>query len=241
MNVRVFVYSPIRLFADGVAQCLADAPQVEASGCCSLDLLSAALARGDIDVLLFDVTDDGVLAAAKSVITAFPAVAAVALALPEVLDLVIACAVLGFVSYVPRNASMSELREIVDRAVRREVLCHPAVAGGLLRELQRRAVATTGQAKAALTRREHQVFVHLAQGLTNKEIARHLGLSAATVKNHVHNILAKNCIGRRGDVRGHAGSALSSATASGETETLFGDGACAGALPELQARARMTA
>jgi DNA-binding NarL/FixJ family response regulator len=44
---------------------------------------------------------------------------------------------------------------------------------------------------APLTDRERQVFVELAAGLTNAEIATALGLSDATVKTHVGRILAK--------------------------------------------------
>ena len=44
---------------------------------------------------------------------------------------------------------------------------------------------------AALTDRERQVFVELAAGLTNAEIAAALSLSDATVKTHVGHILAK--------------------------------------------------
>jgi DNA-binding NarL/FixJ family response regulator len=42
-----------------------------------------------------------------------------------------------------------------------------------------------------LTPREFQVAMLVARGLTNKEIARQLGLSIGTVKLHVHNILRK--------------------------------------------------
>jgi DNA-binding NarL/FixJ family response regulator len=44
---------------------------------------------------------------------------------------------------------------------------------------------------AALTDRERQVFIELATGRTNAEIATTLGLSDATVKSHVGHILAK--------------------------------------------------
>ncbi len=42
-----------------------------------------------------------------------------------------------------------------------------------------------------LSRREHEVLQWVASGLQNKEIARRLGLSLATVRNHVHNVLDK--------------------------------------------------
>jgi DNA-binding CsgD family transcriptional regulator len=42
-----------------------------------------------------------------------------------------------------------------------------------------------------LTRRETEVLRHAAAGLQNKEVAQRLGLSVATVRNHIHNILDK--------------------------------------------------
>lgn len=44
---------------------------------------------------------------------------------------------------------------------------------------------------AALTPREHEILVLMAQGLSNAEIAEHLVVSATTVKTHVGNVLAK--------------------------------------------------
>jgi DNA-binding CsgD family transcriptional regulator len=53
----------------------------------------------------------------------------------------------------------------------------------------------TGKAPAAsrppLTRRETEVLHHVASGLQNKEVAHKMGLSVATVRNHIHNILDK--------------------------------------------------
>jgi len=42
-----------------------------------------------------------------------------------------------------------------------------------------------------LTRRETEILHHVAVGLQNKEVAQKLGLSVATVRNHIHNILDK--------------------------------------------------
>jgi DNA-binding CsgD family transcriptional regulator len=44
---------------------------------------------------------------------------------------------------------------------------------------------------AALTSRERQVMGLIGQGMSNKEIAKHLDLAIHTVKTHVHNVLAK--------------------------------------------------
>jgi DNA-binding NarL/FixJ family response regulator len=42
-----------------------------------------------------------------------------------------------------------------------------------------------------LTDREHEVLLHVAEGLSNREIAQRLYLSDATVKTHVGHILTK--------------------------------------------------
>jgi DNA-binding NarL/FixJ family response regulator len=42
-----------------------------------------------------------------------------------------------------------------------------------------------------LTAREHEVARLVARGLSNREVARELGLADGTVKIHVHHILQK--------------------------------------------------
>jgi len=51
----------------------------------------------------------------------------------------------------------------------------------------------------SLTARESEILALAEEGRSNKEIARHLRISAATVKNHIHNILLKLHVGRRGE------------------------------------------
>jgi len=51
-----------------------------------------------------------------------------------------------------------------------------------------------------LSSRELQVAALLAAGLPNKDIARRLCISLATVKDHVHRILAKTGLASRAEV-----------------------------------------
>jgi two-component system, NarL family, nitrate/nitrite response regulator NarL len=48
-----------------------------------------------------------------------------------------------------------------------------------------------------LSRREREVASLVAAGLSNKQIARNLLISLATVKDHVHRILVKACLPNR--------------------------------------------
>jgi DNA-binding NarL/FixJ family response regulator len=48
-----------------------------------------------------------------------------------------------------------------------------------------------------LTKREKQVLMLLANGMTNKEISARLLISESTAENHVHRIYNKICVSNR--------------------------------------------
>ena len=62
-----------------------------------------------------------------------------------------------------------------------------------------------------LSPRQRQVAAALAAGRANKEIARDLGISLATVKDHVHAVLSRLGLQRRAQVAGHLASLGSAA------------------------------
>jgi DNA-binding NarL/FixJ family response regulator len=72
------------------------------------------------------------------------------------------------------------------------------VVGSLWRRISALA-ATQGPLvqPVELTRREREIVRLIDQDLSNKEIACHLGVEVATVKNHVHNLLEKLGVHRR--------------------------------------------
>jgi DNA-binding NarL/FixJ family response regulator len=55
---------------------------------------------------------------------------------------------------------------------------------------------------STLTARERDVAAAVARGLTNRQIAQELFVSVATVKDHVHHILAKTGLPNRAAVAG---------------------------------------
>lgn len=60
--------------------------------------------------------------------------------------------------------------------------------------------ADTRASLTALTPREQQVFRLLAFGLTNRQIARRMGLAEKTVRNYVSEVLRKCNAQQRGQV-----------------------------------------
>jgi DNA-binding NarL/FixJ family response regulator len=60
--------------------------------------------------------------------------------------------------------------------------------------------STVGKDGNPLTVRERQIAVLIARGLSNRDIASHLGLAKRTVETHVQNILNKLNVNSRAGV-----------------------------------------
>jgi DNA-binding NarL/FixJ family response regulator len=125
----------------------------------------------------------------------------IACALRETNDEVIAWAEAGVSGYIPNTVRLERFVETVKGVMAGEQICSGQVAAGLLRRLADAATpGNGGQAERVLTRRERQVAELIAARLGDKEIARHLNISLATTKSHVHNLLGKLNVRQRGDV-----------------------------------------
>jgi DNA-binding NarL/FixJ family response regulator len=157
------------------------------------------------DIVLLDVAFPGAIEAATSLAAARPQASVVALAVAETEENVLAWAEAGIAGYVPNTASVDALVSLIGQIRRGEQTCPKNIVGSLLRRLgaQERAGRTAGPALAApttLTRRELEISRLIASGLSNKDIARRLGISLGTTKSHVHNLLGKLSLQRRAEV-----------------------------------------
>jgi NarL family two-component system response regulator LiaR len=96
----------------------------------------------------------------------------------------------GALSYLLKGVGLGELTEAVRKAARGQAVLHPHIAAQLVHELQGSSREAALFAKA-LSGREREVLLLIAQGLTNAQIAERLVISERTVKSHVNNILSK--------------------------------------------------
>ncbi len=92
----------------------------------------------------------------------------------------------GAIGYLLKDTQAAELRKAIKAAAARQVQLSPQASAYLLG-----AVRTPEHPDEPLTPREMDVLHLLAQGQSNKEIARTLYLVEETVKSHVRHILAK--------------------------------------------------
>jgi DNA-binding NarL/FixJ family response regulator len=154
----------------------------------------------DADVVLVDVTGAARMAVLREIAAADPERPLLALGVRDTDHDVLACIEAGAMGYVLQDASLDELADAAHRAVRDEPLASPHVIATLMRRVAALSENGRRETVGALTSRELEVVELIEQGLSNKEIAARLSIAVTTVKNHVHSILEKLKVQRRGEV-----------------------------------------
>jgi DNA-binding NarL/FixJ family response regulator len=195
--IRVVVGADIRLYREGLREGLAALPDIEvvaAEG--TPGAVLAATDRLRPDVVVVDLGMIGGTALLSEL--GGREVKLVALTVPEAEEAMLACAEAGVVGYVGRDGTLLQVVGAVRDASRDEVSCERQLVAALVRAVRARARVAAPQVLSAnialkpLTVRELEVARLIAfEGLSNKQIAQRLCIELPTVKNHVHNLLAK--------------------------------------------------
>ena len=97
----------------------------------------------------------------------------------------------GALGYLTKDATRAEIGRAVLAAAAGQAVLDPAVQQRLLSAAVRAPATQPDHDPDELTPRESDVLRLIAQGKSNREIARALYVSEATVKTHVNRIFAK--------------------------------------------------
>ena len=136
------------------------------------------------------------LAATREIRRVSPGTRVMIITMHDSLDYLEAAIEAGATGYLLKDAS----REDILRTIRCVLQGDAFFDGPLVAKLLRRAATkpqTNSSALETLTIREREVLSKVAEGLTNKEIARALKISPGTVKIHVERIIGKLDAGDR--------------------------------------------
>jgi DNA-binding NarL/FixJ family response regulator len=214
-TIRVLIVDDACLYREGLASMLSHESWVaalHAAGDAAAAL--ASLTSFGPDVVLLNMATVNAASILDSMVQGAPNVKVVALGLSELEEELIPVAEAGAAGYLLRGQSLAELRQIVQSVARGETVCTPRTTAMLLRRVAtlastpRHRLAVPDPGLDLLTVREREILVLIDEGLSNKEIARRLSIEIRTVKNHVHNLLEKLQVHRRGEAAARMRSVL---------------------------------
>lgn len=191
--LRVLVVDDHPVVRAGVVAMLSAAPDLtvvdECSGAEAAVRIAAELAP---DVVLMDLQlEDGIGGVEATRRLLAPRADAPDAAVPKVLVLttfdsdadILAAIEAGAAGYLLKDSPVEQLLDAVRAAARGETVLAPYVAGRLLTRLRSEL--------PELTARELEIVDLVAQGMSNRQIGRHLFISEATVKSHLVHVFGK--------------------------------------------------
>jgi DNA-binding NarL/FixJ family response regulator len=199
MKLRVLVVSNVRVVREGLNSVLARRGAVEVVS--TVDMLHARDQSTELhpDVVLFDAARQDSVEFVKDLVASAPHSKVVAFGVKETDEEILALAAAGTAGYVRESAESSDVVRVLEQVMCDELPCSPRAAASLYRRVAVLSQGGNDPCTMPLSRRELQIAQLIDCGLTNKQIGRELGIEAATVKNHVHNLCEKLKVHRRGE------------------------------------------
>ena len=190
---RILIIDDHPLFRKGVAQLIAMAAHLEVMGEASNGEQGVAMAKElDPDMILLDLhmTGMGGIETLKAIRDADLDCRVVILTVSDNADDLVAAIRSGADGYLLKDMEPEDLLTAIDEALNGRTVIGERLNGLLARAIREEATAKQRDT-ATLTDREKEILQGLAQGLSNKLIARNLDITEATVKVHVKNLLKK--------------------------------------------------
>jgi len=204
---RIVVASNILLYREGLSASLVRDTRLKVLAAVDLGETVEMVARLRPEAVVLDAAAPAGREVARELKCAEPGLPVIGFGISESASDVIGCAEAGLAGFIDQDGSVDDLVATVTGALRGEFKCSPRVTTILCARLAR--LADRGnQGTASLTPREREIASMVAEGMSNKEIAKGLSIGPATVKNHVHNILDKLNVRRRAAIAVHVAEVL---------------------------------
>ncbi|MET9888910.1 response regulator transcription factor [Streptomyces sp. NPDC006465] len=196
-TIRVLIADDQQMVRQGFTVLLNTQPDIDVIGQ-AVDGLDAILQVAELapDVVLMDIRmpELGGIEATRRITTDTPHIKVLVLTTFDLDEYVYEALRAGASGFLLKDASAEQLAEAVRVVAAGDTLLAPGITRRLIAEFSRldsTPRAPLKQRIGDLTERETEVLAHIAQGLSNAEIAQRLVVAEQTVKTHVGRILVK--------------------------------------------------
>ncbi len=146
------------------------------------------------DVILMDIVLPGIdgIEATRAIKKAYKDIKIIALTRFRNKEFITSIFQAGGSAYLTKSVTKQELVDAIKEVYHGAIILHRSVAESLEQIIADAAAPNTDSFwKASLSLRESEVLSLIAQGMSNKDIAKALYLSGRTVQNHVSSIFRK--------------------------------------------------
>ncbi len=190
--IKVTIVDDQRLFVDGLVRILSIQRDVEVVGRAHTGEEAVEMClREEPDVVLMDLSMPGMggIRATRKILSLLPRTQVLVLTVhPDDINLFQAIKA-GAQGYILKDCAPEDLASAIKAVHAGDTIMSPDIAKKTMTTFE--GIRSSTELAPSLTERELEVIKALAQGKSNKEIARDLGISEKTVRNHASNIYRK--------------------------------------------------
>ncbi len=190
--IRVAIVDDQRLFVDGLVRILGIQPDIEVVGRAHTGEEAVELClKEEPDVVLMDLSMPGMggISATREILSLLPRTQVLVLTVHTDDTNLFQAIKAGAQGYILKDCTPEDLASAINAVHAGNTIMSPDIAKKTITTFE--GIRSNSELTPSLTERELEVIEALAQGKSNKEIARDLGISEKTVRNHATNIYKK--------------------------------------------------
>ncbi len=195
--MKVLIVDDHKVVRDGVRYMLADEPDIEiVDDVESAEQMFQVVGREPVDVILLDIRMPDItgLAALERLVVEFPQVKVLMMSMHDQPGYVRRAVELGAAGYLLKSAGRDEVLRALRAAGEGQTYIDGELMEPLIEEMR-----TGSKPTGRLSPREQQVLQLIANGSENKQVARELGISEATVKTYIRGIFERLDVSSRAE------------------------------------------